>query len=151
MNPDQVKFIGKELQVGLSSEEHALYFHGESMLPFLREGDLLIVRPIAFDDVQRGDIITYRNGDKFPTQRVFEKHKHLLSMRCDSWKKFTNDVSPDDVLGRAEAQCRDGQWITMSSAKWQRAARRSLRRALIRAWRRALQSRLRSAKRRVRL
>ena len=147
MTPDIARLIGKELQIDLSSAERAQYFHGESMLPFLREADLVIVRPIAWDELERGDVVTYRNGDKFPTRRVFEKLAESLSMRCDNWKKFTDQVGPGDVLGRAEARYRDGRWISISSPEWQRARRQSIRRAAIRAWRKALQLRLKSARR----
>ena len=142
MSPDQARLIGRELQIELSSAEHSQYFHGTSMLPFLREGDLVIVRPIAWDKVRRGDIVTYRNGAKFPTRRVFEKHAKLLSLRCDGWVTFADHVGADDILGRAEARFRDGRWITVSDPEWRRATRRSMRRAMARAWKRALRFRL---------
>lgn len=61
---DRARLVGKELQVKLSSAEHSLYFHGTSMLPFLREGDLVVVRPIAqrdseilLNDWDEGDVL----------------------------------------------------------------------------------------------
>lgn len=147
MDPDRARLIGKELQVELSSADHSLYFHGKSMLPFLREGDLVIVRPTAWDDLQRGDIITYRSGDKFPTRRIFEKRADRLSLRCDGWIKFIAHAGPDDILGRAEARFRDGRWITKSNREWQWAMRRAMVRATVRAWNRALPRRIWPARR----
>lgn len=131
MDAGRARLIGKELQVEVSSAEHSLYFHGTSMLPFLQEGDLVVVRPVAWDDLRRGDIVTYRKDDKFPTRRVFDKRGDRLSLRCDGWKHLKFRARRDDVLGRAEARFRDGQWITPSSSEWQRAKLR----ALVRAWR----------------
>lgn len=132
MNPAQVKLIGKELQLELSSEQHALYFHGLSMLPFLREGDLVIVRPVSWEDIKRGDIVTYRREDKFPTRRVLFKGPAGLSVRCDGWPEYVDDVQADDVLGRAEARCRDGSWITSSSLEWRLVALQATGRAVVR-------------------
>lgn len=147
MNPAQAKLIGKALQLELSSEEHALYFHGLSMLPFLQEGDLVIVRPVAWADIKRGDIVTYRNEDEFPTRRVFTKDATWLSVRCDGWRKYVDDVQADDVLGRAEARCRDGRWITSSSLEWRLATLRAVGRTTARETVLALRDKLRSARR----
>ncbi len=142
MDPDRVKLIGQELQVALSSAEHSLYFHGLSMLPFLREGDLVIVRPIAWDKLRRGDIVTYRNGNKFPTRRTYNKHADRLSLRCDGWTKLKFHAEADDILGRVEARYRDGRWITKSDREWRRATRLAIARAMARSWKLALRSRL---------
>lgn len=147
MDPDRARLIGKELQVELSSAEHSLYFHGTSMLPFLREGDLVIVRPFAWDELRRGDIVTYRDGDKFPIRRVFNKNADRLSLRCDGWGTFGIHARADDILGRAEARFRDGRWITTSDPEWRRATRRAIARAMARAWRRALRYSLWPARR----
>lgn len=144
MDIDRARLIGKELQVKLSSAEHSLYFHGMSMLPFLREGDLVIVRPIDWDKLRRGDIVIHRNADKFPARRIFQKSADRLRVRCDGWVKFASEVGPDDILGRAEARFREGRWITPSDPEWRRATRR----AMARAWRRALRVRLWPARRR---
>ncbi len=128
----KARLVGKELQLEHSSEQQALYFHGLSMLPFLQEGDLVVVKPIAWDDIKRGDIITYRNDDKFPTRRVLFKQAAQLSVRCDGWPRYADNVAVEDVLGRAEARCRNGRWITPSNFEWQLAKLRAVGRALAR-------------------
>lgn len=152
MDIDRAKLIGKELQVELSSPEHSLYFHGLSMLPFLQEGDLVTVRPIAWSELRPGDIVTYRNGDKFPTRRIFRKKSNRLSLRCDGWRKFASEIGPDDILGRVEARFRESIWITPSDPEWRRAARRALAHATVRAmaqyWKHTLRYRLLLARRR---
>ena len=150
MEPDRARLIGKELQVHLSSAEHSLYFHGTSMLPFLQEGDLVIVRPIVWDELRRGDILTYRDSDKFPTHRVSNKRADRLSLRCDG--RVTRDfhAEPDDVLGRVERRFRDGCWITTTDPEWRRATRRAMVRVMTGAWKRALRNRLWPARQRER-
>ncbi len=80
---DRIRLIGKELQVELSSTENSLYFHGTSMSPFLQEGDLVIVRSVAWKDLRLGDIVTYRHEEKFPTRRIVRIWGDWLTLRCD--------------------------------------------------------------------
>ena len=105
MDRDHARVIGKELQLALSSPEHSLYFHGTSMLPFLREGDLVVVRPVAWRDLSCGDIVTYRHGERFPTRRIFSKRADRLILHCDGWKYLHFYAHRDDILGRVEHGC----------------------------------------------
>jgi signal peptidase I len=141
MDPDHARMIGKELQVSVSSTDRSLYFHGNSMLPFLQEGDMVVVRPVAWADLSRGDIVTYRNGEKFTTRRIFSKQADRLTLYCDGWKYLHFYAHRDDILGRAEARLRGDLWITMSDPEWRRTARRSL----LHAWWRSLRGRFRPA------
>lgn len=127
----EARRIARELQVALSSEEQTLYFHGESMRPFLGEGDEVVVRPVAFEDIRLGDVVTYRYGDKFPTRRLMRRTPDRLEMWCENWPKRYFETRREDILGLAVARKRDGKWITHRDEEW-RAARRS---ALLKYWR----------------
>ncbi|MEX1258779.1 MAG: S24/S26 family peptidase [Gemmatimonadota bacterium] len=121
----------KELQLELSSKGRRLYFHGESMRPFLVEGDEVVVEPIAFDDIHVGDVVTYRFSDKFPTRRVVRKHQRGLDLWCENWPARRYVCAAEDLLGVAVARGRDGEWIGDRSPEWRAARRKALR-----AWRR---------------
>ena len=128
---DELRRIAKELQVGLSSEQRTLYFHGESMRPFLGEGDEVVVTPVAFEDIRLGDVVTYRYQEKFPTRRLMRRTPDRLVMWCENWPNRYFETRREDILGLAIARKRDGTWITHRDAEW-RAARRS---ALVKYWR----------------
>ena len=130
-NVDEARRIARELQVGLSSEQRTLYFHGESMRPFLGEGDEVVVTPVAFDKIRLGDVVTYRYGDKFPTRRLMRRTPDRLVMWCENWPLRYFETRREDILGLAVARKRDGAWITHRDSEW-RAARRS---ALLKYWR----------------
>ena len=130
-NADAARRIARELQVGLSSEERTLYFHGESMRPFLGEGDEVVVTPVAFEDIRLGDVVTYRYGDKFPTRRLMRRTSDRLEMWCENWPNRYFETRREDILGLAIARKRDDKWITHHDREW-RAARRS---ALLKYWR----------------
>jgi hypothetical protein len=57
MNHCRALEVAREIQIRVSDRQHTLYFHGESMEPFLTEGDQLVVQQIAWDDIEIGDII----------------------------------------------------------------------------------------------
>ena len=130
VDTDRIRLIGKELQVELSSSENSLYFHGTSMLPFLRDGDLVVVRPVAWEDLSLGDVVTYRHEDKFPTRRIVRIWGDWLTLRCDGWKQFEYYVQAEDLLGRAEARFRDGRWISNTDREWRYATFL----AMLRSW-----------------
>ena len=130
-NAEDARRIARELQVGLSSEERTLYFHGESMRPFLGEGDEVLVTPVAFEDIRLGDVVTYRHNDKFPTRRLIRRMPDRLTMWCENWPHRYFEARREDILGLAIARKRDGKWITHRDSEW-RAARRS---ALLKYWR----------------
>ena len=127
----KARLIARELQVELSSEDRTLYFHGESMRPFLAEGDEIVVRPVGFANIRLGDVVTYRYNDKFPTRRLVWRTRDRLEMWCENWPTRYFETRREDILGRAIARKRDGRWITDSDPEWQ-AARRS---ALVKYWR----------------
>ena len=127
------RLIAKELQVEVSSAQRTLYFHGESMRPLLIEGDEVVVEPVAWQRIRRGDIITYRYLDRFPTRRVVGKSEDRLDLWCDNWPERHFSISRDGVLGRAIARRRDGVWLTVADREWKRIRRAAMIRYLRRA------------------
>lgn len=128
---EETRRIAKELQLAISSKGSTLYFHGESMRPFLVEGDEVIVGPLDWETIRLGDVITYRLGEKFPTRRLIRRIGHDIELWCENWPDRYFRARRDDVLGQAIARKRDGQWITIRDHEW-RAARRT---ALAKYWR----------------
>lgn len=45
---------------------------GSSMLPTLREGDIVIILRVKTDEIRPGDVVVYRAGDKLIIHRVIE-------------------------------------------------------------------------------
>lgn len=125
MNGDRVRLLAQELQL-LRSRQMEVRFHGLSMLPFLREGDRVVVEPVAWEDIRAGDLITYRDADKFPTRRVVGKGSGRLVLWCDNWPDLRYRVPRDQVLGRAAARERDGAWLGREDHEWHVATGRAL-------------------------
>jgi len=123
----RARLVAKELQLTHSSETRTLYFHGESMRPFLIEGDGVVVEPVVWDDIRVGDLVTYRVQDKFPTRRVVGRSLQGLHLWCENWPERRFWAARDDVLGRAVARQRGSVWTTSEHAEWRVARRKALR------------------------
>ena len=109
-----------ELQLQRSRTKPA-YFHGYLMLPLLREGDEVEVEPISGSSIRVGDVVTYRDADKFPTRRVMQIRRDdgLLVIMGDSVRPRRTWVVPvEDVLGRVVRRRRDGEWMTTRHWRW---------------------------------
>jgi hypothetical protein len=99
------------------------YFHGYLMLPLLEEGDEVEVEPIAAAQVRVGDVVTYRDADKFPTRRVVEirRRERVVVVMGDSVRpRRTWLVGFDDILARVTRRRRGGRWLTTRSWRWRR-------------------------------
>ena len=119
--------VAKELQLEHSARLGSVLFHGNSMLPFLRDGDELVVEPVDSDAIQVGDIVTYRLEDRFPTCRVMGRAADKLLLKADNWSDVYQ-IWPEDLLGRVVSRARAERVLDSSDPKWQAAARAALRR-----------------------
>jgi len=121
------RLIAKELQLALSSNGRTVRFHGESMRPFLREGDRVVVEPVEWETIRVGDVVTYRFEDKFPTRRVVGIRENHLELWCDNWVWLRFEASRQDVLGRVTARKRANEpWVRRTEAPWRRSTRDAL-------------------------
>lgn len=88
---------------------------GASMIPFIRGGETVELEPIAFSDIQRGDILLARRADgvyvlhrvaQLADQRVF-----LVSDagRLDGW------IEADQIIGRAASVFRRGRELPLNT------------------------------------
>jgi len=131
--------IARELALVRSGRVGPHVFHGATMLPFLVDGDEVEIEPVAFDQIEPGDIVTYRDQQFFPTRRVIriDRQSRSLILKGDAIPHLTFFVLEEDLLGRATAIVRAGERSTRSDPHWRATAKaivaRERRRALT-AW-----------------
>lgn len=116
----QRRTVAHELRLS-NPDAPPAYFHGLTMRPHLVEGDLVITEPIEAADVRRGDVITYRCDDRFPTRRVMARSSRDRAFICmgDSIPGRREYVVPyDDVLARVVRRQRDGVWLSTRALVW---------------------------------
>ena len=135
---EKIRLIAKELQVAVSAKHRTLYFHGDSMRPLLVEGDEVVVEPVEWKRIRLGDVITYRQLDRFPTRRVVRKTTDRLELWCDYWPERSFSTAREAVLGRAIARRRGTAWLAVGNLEWRLARTRALLRYTLRHARRIL-------------
>lgn len=126
MDQERALLQAQELQLRASARLSPVLFHGESMLPFLQDGDELWAEPVAWQDIQLGDIVTYRLGNRFPTCRVMTKRGEHLLLSTDNWRWARFEAWREDVLGKIVARRRYGKTLRNTDAEWARQARLAL-------------------------
>ena len=117
MDKNKITLTAKELRLQKSAALGPVFFHGNSMLPFLADGDELISIPVVWGDIKAGDIITYRLEDKFPTYRVIQKHRDKLILKADDWPELI-EVEAGDVLGKVIERRRGGSALKSGDLSW---------------------------------
>jgi signal peptidase I len=93
---------------------------GGSMVPFLRDGDVVLVTPVADTDVAVGDVICYEAPPGgLCLHRVIERKRDRVLAKGDALA-FTEVVDPADVLGKVVAVQRRGRVkrLDTRSARW---------------------------------
>jgi hypothetical protein len=117
---DELRIAAMELQLQRSHVVPA-YFHGYLMLPLLTEGDEVEVELISGADIKVGDVVTYRDADRFPTRRVMEirRGERIVVIMGDSIRpRRVWLVDVDDVIARLVRRRRDGTWMTTRHWRW---------------------------------
>lgn len=79
--------------------------HGGSMFPFIRDGDVLTVKPVSPKDLRAGDVALYRTaGGGLAVHRVVSRElqdeRVVLMLRGDAAPVASERVSAEQVLGQ---------------------------------------------------
>ncbi len=98
---------------------------GESMVPALRPGDRVVIHPILVQDLQVGDLLSFRQGPAVVTHRVVRSSGRDFLTKGDNLRQPDAPVSPQEVLGRVVQVEQDGK-VRSFSSRTSLAANRAL-------------------------
>ena len=113
-----------QLFINLLREGHAIrcVAVGVSMSPCIKKGDLLMVKPIAFEEAEIGEIVAFRRDESqsgLTTHRVIQKGKELgrryLITKGDRNLYRDFPLSPQEVFGKVVGIERKGQLISLET------------------------------------
>ena len=99
---------------------------GDSMWPFVREGDLLTVLPLGDAPLRPGDVILYRcEGGALLAHRIIGRSRRegVWLVRGDASRGEVERVRPDEVLGRVVSLEAEGRTRRMDTRRQRWAAR----------------------------
>lgn len=93
---------------------------GNSMRPFLQDGDVLTVAPTDTANLQTGDVVLYRNQTKrLIVHRIIKRSVHqsmrLLLIRADAQPKNQDYIYAEQVLGKVTHAYRGTREIQLNN------------------------------------
>jgi len=96
---------------------------GQSMSPCIKKGELLMVKPMALEEAEIGEIVAFRRDEShsvLTTHRVIQTgkeggHRYLITKGDRNVYRDLPLVSPQDVLGKVTGIERNGQLISLES------------------------------------
>ena len=97
--------------------------HGSSMLPLIRDGDILTIKPIKIWDLKPGDVVFYQTaGEKCVVHRVItidiRNDQHIVVFKGDSSPGSLEEVEEEQLLGRVVQLHRRGKSINPNRNMW---------------------------------
>jgi len=95
---------------------------GGSMIPFILDGDMVLVGPAANSEILVGDVICYEiSPGRLFLHRVIKRDGERFVSKGDALD-FTDVVFPGQVLGRVVAIERHGRVRRLDTAPWRNRA-----------------------------
>jgi hypothetical protein len=77
---------------------------GRSMLPTIKDGEIVHVKPVATSTLRIGDIVLLRTGEQFKAHRIIRKHGQCFITRGDAGVDADGEIRCDQILGRVTAK-----------------------------------------------
>jgi peptidase S24-like protein len=97
----------------------ALRVHGTSMLPWVRPGDVAMIRRADSAGVRFGDVALFRRANHIYVHRIVKKrgpwHSEKLTVKGDAHSHTDGELEQGELLGRVVHLYRNGARIDLDS------------------------------------
>src|SRR5215475_6649113 len=87
-----------------SGLEFRFQAQGRSMLPFIKDGEILRVKAIDPADVKLGDIVLFRDRSGFKAHRVIRRNKGKFATRGDAGLETDEAIRGEQIVGKITAK-----------------------------------------------
>jgi len=114
----RIERTAKELLLVAPASRATVEFHGQTMEPLLRDGDVLALRAVSLGELRRGDIVALRVSDKFPTCRVARLLGDSVVLSADNWPDFHATATSQDIIGKVVRRTRAGSDLSCENWTW---------------------------------
>lgn len=88
---------------------------GNSMVPLLKESDLVYAKPYKKNEVDINDIILYKSNNKYVTHRVVYKKRNTIITKGDNNHRADSPIQRRQIIGRVYKVRRNEKDITLSA------------------------------------
>ncbi len=97
----QIKKIDLKLACELFSKQPSSFRVSSScMWPFIKRGDSVLVKNCKPQELKKGEIIVYRNGDNLFVHRIVEIRENNFITKADMNFKKDKPISGEQIIGR---------------------------------------------------
>lgn len=116
MNCNSTDFLKLSKEILTRGNKLRFQARGESMFPFIRDGDILEIEPAGEKKIRLGDVVFYRAGDKHAVahrivKKITQGNKSIFITKGDSGTGEGERVCHEQILGRVETVERAGRTI----------------------------------------
>ena len=86
---------------------------GDSMYPFLRDEDLVVVKKISFDKLRKGNVLVFkgRQGEYIIHRLVKKTNGGFCHLRGDGYKLLAEPIEKNALTGKAIGIIRGGNFV----------------------------------------
>ncbi|MGB9521377.1 MAG: signal peptidase I [Anaerolineales bacterium] len=91
---------------------------GKSMLPYLIDGDKVLIQGEDFENLKCGDIITYRINNEYFTHRIIKKLDTTLLTKGDHLYLPDNYIDINSIIGKVIAIDKKNKLIDLNQKKY---------------------------------
>lgn len=106
-------------EAGLRQEGRLwLRVSGASMLPLLRDGDRVEIRPAAPEDLRRGDLLVFQQGEHLVVHRLVARWGEAWVARGDNLPDRDPPIPPEAVLGKVRRVDGASGLIDLTRGPW---------------------------------
>lgn len=110
-------------RVGVNGQHTRIRVTGQSMLPVLRAGDVVIAQAVQPAQARRGDVLVVQSGGDWVTHRLVHLSAAAVHLRGDALTAADQSVPLDAIVGRVSAIERDERRIDWQARRWRVANR----------------------------
>jgi signal peptidase I len=96
---------------------------GDSMHPWLRKGDIVLVQCVDPGSISKGDVIVVRSAGAFVTHRIVASGLDGWYTKGDNALRLDRPVQPEMIVGRVVTIERNGKNRSFQGRFWDRMGR----------------------------
>lgn len=91
----------KKLLEDLLTEHNVrVTLRGMSMFPMLMKGDIVVVAPVGYDQLRKGDIVVFESDSILVAHRLIRKKNGSVLTRGDGNRKYDGSIPFEKIKGK---------------------------------------------------
>src|SRR5690554_5887654 len=91
---------------------------GMSMFPLLMKGDVVLVRPVTYEALSKGDIVVFERNEIWVAHRLIRKYDGKLLTHGDGNQLMDAALSFSSVKGIVVKATQSRWWLARWATKW---------------------------------